>query len=169
MKRWYALFCKPREDARAQLHLENQGYTVFRPLARVRKIGVAPAKCVVESMFPRYMFVHLDAQDENWAPIRSTRGVVGLVRWGEYVPSLPNAWVSNLQARLSAEGWLDLSQPPAWQPQQPVRIVAGAFEGSEAIFQSRSGKDRVLILLNMLGQMRQVEVRESQLSQLVIA
>jgi transcription antitermination factor NusG len=37
---------------------------------------------VVEPMFSRYLFIRLDTEHSNWAPIRSTLGVSRLVSFG---------------------------------------------------------------------------------------
>jgi len=37
LKHWYAIYCKPREDERAELHLGLQDFEVFRPKHRVRR------------------------------------------------------------------------------------------------------------------------------------
>ncbi|MBD3646261.1 MAG: transcriptional activator RfaH, partial [Pseudomonadales bacterium] len=79
MKNWYVVQCKPNQDARAQENLNNQAFETFRPLARVRRRCRGQLKSAIESLFPRYLFIHLDEQEEDWGPIRSTRGVANLV------------------------------------------------------------------------------------------
>ena len=76
MKNWYAVYCKPSQDSRTEAHLRNQAFEVFRPLIRLRRRYGARMRQVVESMFPRYFFIQLDAL-VDWSPIRSNCGVVG--------------------------------------------------------------------------------------------
>ncbi len=79
LKHWYTIQCKPREEARAEANLDRQGYRTFRPLIR-QPIGRGGCRtAVTESLFPRYLFAQLCDVAENWAPIRSTRGVLGWV------------------------------------------------------------------------------------------
>ena len=80
---------------------------------------------IIEPMFPRYLFIHLSTQDENWGPIRSTIGVTQLVRFGNVPAQVPEDLVSILQAREDADGIQELPQPD-FQRGDTVRIVDGA-------------------------------------------
>lgn len=160
MKNWYAVHCKPGQDARAELHLGNQQYEVFRPLARVRKRCRGAMKDTIESLFPRYLFVQLDAVAENWAPIRSTRGVTGLVRFKDQPATVPTAIIDQLRQRMDAERCVDMSQG-RFAANQRVRIVDGPFNGWEGIFQARKGEDRVIILLTMMQQAQKLAFPEA--------
>ncbi|MCC5857219.1 MAG: transcription/translation regulatory transformer protein RfaH [Ectothiorhodospiraceae bacterium] len=151
-QRWYAVQAKPRQDARAETHLRNQGYEVFRPLIRVRKRRAGGMQQVVESMFPRYLFVRLCDLTENWAPIRSTRGVAGLVRWGDHVPTVPEGVIADLRGRMSDDGCVDLTGEADFRPNEKVRITEGVFAGYEGLYQARSGEERVVVLLEIMQQ-----------------
>ncbi|MCC5809397.1 MAG: transcription/translation regulatory transformer protein RfaH [Ectothiorhodospiraceae bacterium] len=155
-KRWYAVHCKPRQDARAEEHLANQGYELFRPRVRVRMHQADGARDRVESMFPRYLFIRLDALTENWGPIRSTRGVAGLVRWGDHVPTVPEEVIESLRRRTDEEGCLDLTGQNPYQPNDRVRITEGPFAGYQALYLANSGRERVIVLLSILQQSQQI-------------
>lgn len=60
MRRWYAVHRKPREDGRAESHLSRRCYEIFRPLVRMRRRCSGQVATVIESLFSRYLFVHLD-------------------------------------------------------------------------------------------------------------
>lgn len=157
-KCWYALQAKPRQDARAEEHLRNQGYEVFRPLVKVRKRRAGKLQDVVESMFPRYLFLRLCNISENWGPIRSTRGVAGLVRWGDNVPPVPDAVIADLQARMAEaeDGCVDLTDETDFRPNQKLRITEGVFAGYEALYRARTGDERVIVLLNIMQQAQEI-------------
>jgi transcriptional antiterminator RfaH len=98
-------------------------------------------------MFPRYLFVHLSDETDNWGPIRSTIGVANLVRFGMRAARVPDSLVHMMQSR-DEEGVQALAQPEL-KPGDPVRIVEGVMAGYEAIFQARTGKERVVLLLQL--------------------
>lgn len=158
MRNWYALHCKPQQDARAELHLLNQQFEVFRPLVRMRRQRRGKAVEVRESMFPRYIFVHLDDVHENWGPIRSTRGVAGLVRWGAHVPTVPDSVIQGLQANLAEDGCVDLTRACDFQMNERVRITDGPFAGYEGLFQARTGEERVVVLLDIMQQTQKLSL-----------
>ena len=163
MKRWYAVYCKPREDERAELHLDRQHFEVFRPKHRVRRKRQGRMTTLVESLFPRYLFIHLDDVAENWAPIRSTRGVAGLVRWGDRIPSVPETVVECLQRNMDEFGCIPT--PPAdYRAGDRLRILDGAFAGLEGVFYSRKGEDRVMLLLEIMKQPQKMTFPEAALA-----
>lgn len=162
MKHWYAVHCKPRQDERAEAHLRSQGFEIFRPLVRARRRQREGYRICIESMFPRYLFIRLDDIAEDWSPIRSTRGVADLVRWGGCVPWIPERVIDDLRARLDANGCVDLC--PEFAPNQRVRITEGPFAGYEALFQARSGQERVVVLLNIMQQTQRVQLPEQAIA-----
>lgn len=80
----------------------------------------------IESLFPRYLFIHLDDIAENWAPIRSTRGVAGLVRSGASIPSVPDYVIDCLQQNLDSVGCIP-TPPVGYQPGDKSRVLEGPF------------------------------------------
>jgi len=151
VKRWYAVHCKPRQDERAAIELVNQGFEVFFPRVRVRRRVRQRYTTVIESLFPRYLFVKLDdSGEEDWSPIRSTRGVTGLVRMGGQTPTVPDAVVEALLSRVDADNCVDLNPEDGFRPDDRVMITEGPLAGFEAIFKARNSQERVVVLLNLL-------------------
>ena len=154
---WYLIYSKPRLEECAREHLARQGYDVFLPMVRsqVRRNGRYIGR--IEPMFPRYLFVRLAAEAEDWAPIRSTRGVSRLVRFGTWPAVVPDPLVEGLRAASDADGLVcDLTPPPV-KAGDRVRVIDGVLAGYEGIVQARSGRERVELLLDVVG--RQVTAR----------
>lgn len=158
MENWYVIYCKPQQDARAEMELRNQKYEVFRPLVRFRRRYGARLRYVTESMFPRYLFIKLD-DTVNWAPVGSTRGVAGLVRWGSYVPRVPTFVVEELFKRVNAHNCVDLSVHD-YKHHEPVRITKGPFAGYQGLFDGSSGEERVIVLLEVMQQAQRLVLSE---------
>ncbi len=159
MKRWYAVYCKPQQDARAEEHLRNQSYEVFRPKARIRRRFGGRFRQVIESTFPRYLFIRLDSTNEDWAPIRSTRGVINLVRWGNHIPYVPDSVIDAIQTRSGNADTIDLVAED-YRPNERLRISVGPLAGYEGLFDSRSGEDRVIVLLDIMHRTQRLELPE---------
>jgi transcriptional antiterminator RfaH len=160
--RWYAIYCKPREDERAELHLTQQGFDVFRPKQRVRRRRRGGVAVVIESLFPRYLFVCLDDANEDWAPIRSTRGVEGLVRFGGRTPPVPSSVVDWLQSHCDEYGCVP-DPAPDYQKGDRLVVKDGLFAGYEGLFYGRRAEDRVTLLLTMMAQPQKVAFPETAL------
>ncbi|AGA31773.1 Transcriptional activator RfaH [Thioalkalivibrio nitratireducens DSM 14787] len=150
MKHWYAVHCKPNQDERAEDQLRNQGFEVFRPRIRCRRRARQRYRAVIESMFPRYLFVELDDASQDWSPIRSTRGVTGLVRMGGRIPHVPDPVIDALRRRVDADDCIEITPEEGFQPNQPVLITEGPLAGFQALFKARNSQERVVVLLNLM-------------------
>jgi transcriptional antiterminator RfaH len=157
MKQWYLVFCKPRQEDKAQINLERQGYPTYLPKLQQTRRRAGKRIQVVEPLFPRYLFIHLDDSTDNWSPIRSTLGVTSLVRFGHQAAIVPPQIIAVLQEREDEHG---LQRPgrPDLEPGARVRLLQGPLQHYDAIFLAKSGKDRVTILLDILGKQTRVQV-----------
>ncbi len=160
MQHWHLLMTKPREDERAETHLLNQGYEIFRPLLKKYRIRGGKQVAAIEPMFPRYIFIHLDDVLSNWAKIRSTRGVSGLVRFSELPAKVPGDLIDLLKAQCDDDSILDLTgkEPHVFREGDGVEITEGSFRGIQAIIKEQKGEDRVVLLLNLMGQEHAMEM-----------
>jgi len=158
MKAWYLIYSKPQQERLALDNLERQGYPSYLPLIRNRRRRNGRYVSLIEPMFPRYLFVHLSDQTDNWGPIRSTIGVANLVRFGMRAARVPDSLIETMRER--DEDGIQLLTPPELKPGDHVRIVEGVMAGYEAIFQAKTGKERVVLLL-MLAQDRTARVQVS--------
>ncbi|MDH2434243.1 transcription/translation regulatory transformer protein RfaH [Pokkaliibacter sp. MBI-7] len=147
--RWYLIQCKPRESFRAELHLRNQGYECFHPTIKVEKARKNGPQWVTEPLFPHYLFISLNGIEDNWYPIRSTRGVSKMVTFNGTPLPVPDQIVSDLRSCMASGQ--KLSTPISFVEGERIRIVDGCFKELEALFTARSGEERVIVLLNILN------------------
>jgi transcriptional antiterminator RfaH len=144
--RWYLVHCKPRQDKRASENLERQGFHCYSPARRVEKLRYGRKQVLAEPLFPGYLFIRLDRVNDNWHPIRSTRGVNGIVRFnGDPLP-VQDEVIEQIRARLEGAA----AQEPYLQPGERVQITEVAFSRLEAIFLANDGEERVAVLLSLL-------------------
>jgi transcriptional antiterminator RfaH len=101
-------------------------------------------------MFPRYLFIHLDSETDNWGPIRSTLGVVSIVRFGQRPANVPDALVQLLRSHEDLQG-IQIITPDDLKPGTRVRVTDGSFTGYEGIFEAKSSRQRVVVLLDIMG------------------
>src|SRR5690606_6056526 len=101
---WYVVHTKPRQEQRALLNLEQQGYECYLPTLATEKIRQGKLVVGEEPLFPRYLFIRLDSQQsgKSWSPIRSTKGVSRLVTFGTEPARVEAQLIETLQARHAA-------------------------------------------------------------------
>jgi transcriptional antiterminator RfaH len=164
MPQWYLVCSKPLAEATAQAQLERQGYATYLPrLSQVvrRQQGWVER---IGPLFPRYLFLRLDCGRQSLRPVHSTIGVSHVVRFGMHCAVVPEAIVAELRSRADPDTGLHrLRSQNELTAGTIVRITSGPFEGLEAIFERRAGLDRVVVLLNLLGQDASVCVSEDQI------
>lgn len=147
MADWYLIHTKPRQERTAQLNLERQHYTVYLPMHAYRKR--------IEPLFARYLFIHLDSESDDWGPIRSTRGVANLVRFGGVPAKVPDDLIKFLQNE--EDGHLEQKAERFCQGDS-VEITEGVLAGYQGIFQAETSAERAAVLLNVSDRYTSVQV-----------
>ena len=161
-KQWYLVYAKPRQEELAKTNLERQGFETYLPLIRIARRRLGRRVIRIEPMFPRYLFIRLDKIHDNWAPIRSTFGVSKLVRFGSEPTPVPDDLIKALHARDDRNGIQDRPLHDL-KIGEKVRIEEGPFMGYEGIFLAASSRERVIVLLNIVGKHAKATVDISKL------
>lgn len=150
VKSWYIVYTKVRQEDVALTNLERQGYSAYLPRCRHIRKRQARSMAIIEPLFPRYLFIHLDTLTDNWGPIRSTLGVVSLVRFGQKPARVPNALIAFLRSQEGVDGLHSWAEP-GYQTGERVRVADGPLEGYEGILLAKTSRERVVVLLDSLG------------------
>lgn len=158
---WYLAYTKPRQESVAELNLDRQGFEVYLPMFRTIKRGVAEP--VLEPMFPRYLFVRPRTEAQSLGVVRSTRGVLTLIRFGIEFGCVPCAVIERIRAFEAARRDASLAQLSGVRAGQTVMVCDGAFKGLEGIVESVSSK-RVVVLLEVLGRLARVGLPHNTLA-----
>lgn len=158
LARWYLIQTKPRQEARAQEHLQRQNFECYRPLKcdPLKKRGARGQG--EEELFPGYLFIRMDQVHDNWYPIRSTRGVARIVTFGGHPVPVQDQLIEQIRQRLIAP-----APRAVFNQGDVVRINAGGFGDVEAIFLTADGTERAVILLNLLQRQQKVVLPISSL------
>jgi len=158
MTPWYAVFCKPRQETVAEANLANQGFAVYLPRLTSPRRRAGRWIDTVEPLFPRYLFVAADLETRSLAPIRSTKGVSGLVRFGGEPAVVPDNLIEALRQREDAATGLHVCARPLFAPGDRVKLLQGPLAGLEGAFAAETGDLRVIVLMEMLGRLNRLEV-----------
>ncbi len=159
-KAWFVVRTKPRCEEEAEANLRAQGFVVLCPRYRKRVRHARKETMKLAPLFPGYLFIQLAPHERRWTTIRSTRGVAYVVHFGDRYPSLPEAFIAEMQARMDAQGVVRLPdmREESLRPGDLVRIRTGALAGLWGVVERLKPQDRVVVLVELLQREVRVEL-----------
>lgn len=163
--KWLLVYTKVKEEKRAKKNLENQGFEVFLPMIAYEKINQSKSTSL-ETMFPRYLFIKINVERDNWTQIKSTRGVSHLVKFGQTLAEVPNQIVTFLKSKVDKNDiFRQKIRMREFQKGEKLVIKKGILAGQEATFLFKQSKERVRILLRLVNQLVTAEIPASDVGQ----
>jgi len=161
--RWYAVYTQPHAETKALEHLLRQGYSAYLPRYRTRVRHARRSQMVLRPLFPRYLFAGIDRAAMRWRPILSTIGVADVVRAGDEPSPVPSEIVDVIREREAAGGFDWCNPQHSLRVGELVRVTAGAFEGMVGKLVELRDRDRVVVLLELLGRGVRAQLRAETL------
>ena len=154
---WYVVHTKPKQESRALVNLERQGFSCFLPTIPKKRVRGKAFEVVQEPLFSRYLFIELDTtlSGKSWAPIRSTLGVSKLVTFGTEPARVNPSLIEVLKEQEQNLAQTPISQ---YQPGDIVQIKEGPFKGIEAVYQMDDGEMRAMVLIELLQKPTRLQV-----------
>ena len=155
MSYWAAAQLQPQRDQLALHCLKLFGFETYAPRLRDRRIVRGREVIKTPLLFPRYAFVLIELQ---WIKAQYSPGVARLVMDGFAPAIVPDAVVASLKAR-EVSGLIELPPPPPrFRRGDYVRVLRGPLKGHVGLYAGMKPRDRVAVLLTMLGGSRRAEL-----------
>jgi transcriptional antiterminator RfaH len=162
--RWYVVQSKPNQEVRADTNLRRWGLDTVTPMIRESRHSRAsdhPSR--VSPLFPGYLFARFPLT--LLAKVRLTRGVSNVVAFGEYATPIDDGVIELMRSRIDSDGFVRMAEP---QPGDAVRITDGPLRSFVGIFEKElQGRDRVMILLTVLGAQTRVQLARAHIQKAV--
>jgi len=144
--------------------IENKIVEIFAPVQKKIVIKKGKQDIKEEKIFPGYVLIKMELDEETWDLVRNTDGVRGFVKTDKYPRPLPESEVKAIMK------FQEVEQPSfqaSFSVGEAVKITDGAFAdfiGSVETIDNTKGKIKVLI--SFLGREAPVELDFSQVSKL---
>jgi transcriptional antiterminator RfaH len=151
MERWYVAETHPQSETRALEHLARQGYAAYLPRYLKRRRHARRTDTVRAPLFPGYLFVCMDVAKTRWRAIRSTIGIRHLICEGEKPLPVPTGVVEGIRAQEDTSGLVPVAPPVPFTAGEEVRVTDGALREQIGWFQRVADRERVVILMSLLG------------------
>ncbi len=160
---WVLVYTKAGEEKKAEINLKLQGFETFLPL--ILPDNNAKSDSELTPIFPRYLFVKIKSNENNWSVINSTYGVKKLVLFTDKLVPIPKEIIQEIKAKLNHRKVYKKNITFVEHKEgDDVSIVKGRFAGLEAVFLSKKSQDRVRLLLKFLNSTVIAELNKSHIS-----
>lgn len=158
---WYVIHTKPQQELLASSMLEDRlELNVYLPEVLQSYRG----QMQLRPLFPRYLFLQVDLSEVELTTINSTPGVIHLVAFGDRPLPLREGVVAGIRQEVDHLNETGGLLPATYHSGDVVRLTEGPLRGLHAIFlRHLRPKERVLVLLNFLGQENEVELNLAEL------
>jgi len=155
-KKWLIALYKSNEVKKVEINLLNQNFNFYLPKITTKKINAKPK---VETLFPGYIFINTSV--ENYSALKYTMGIKNIIKFGDNISCISD---EEIEAMQMAEETSKID-PIASQIQigQDVIIAKGSLAGSIVKVCSLPSKERIGILLSLLGSVRRVTIPEKDI------
>ncbi len=157
------------ESRIASMNMEERIYEVVIPMEEVVEIKNGKKVVVQKKVFPGYLMVRLELDDDSWYVVRNTPGVTGFVGSGAKPTSLSRREVENiLVTKVEGEEPIRKSKPRMeHEVGESVRVKEGPFaDFTGTIAEINDVQLKLKVLVNIFGRETPVELDFAQVAKL---
>lgn len=141
------------EKSIQNLHLEDQILSVEVPMQDVVEIKNGQKKTSQKKMFPGYVLLHMDMNEETWYVVRNTRGVTGFV--GPESKPVPLTEEEMTHMGIVREPEMEVD----FEVGDEVKVIAGVWKDTVGQIKSiNMSKSTVAIGVDIFGRETAVEI-----------
>src|SRR5262245_11045687 len=144
---WACAQLKPMQTRLALHCLGLAGFETYLPRLREHRVRGSRRIEIARALFPGYCFILITLQ---WSNACYAPGVRRIILDGEVPARVPDRIIDDLRKR-EHNGLIELPKPRVLRAGDPVRVLRGPFAGHLALYDGMQPRDRVAILLALLG------------------
>lgn len=142
--------------------LQDQIIEVSVPMQDVVEVKNGVKKQVQKKLFPGYVLLNMEMNDDTWYVVRNTRGVTGFVGPGSKPVPLTEQEMKNMGIKnRNKDVLIDLELGDT------IMVISGAWEGTTGIIkQINTHKQIITINVDMFGRETPVEISFTDIKKL---
>ncbi len=171
-KAWYILHSYAGMESKVQEnimrrveahHFEERVSQVLVPKEKRHEFQKGRRVEVEKIIFPSYVFVEMELDEETWSVVRHTPGVIGFVNINGHPVPMTEKEVEGVRNRVE-EGMVPKF---SLEVNQKVEVASGPFEGLKGIINAiYPDKDKARLTVGFFGRDVVVEVDTAQLKKI---
>jgi transcriptional antiterminator NusG len=151
------------------MNVEERIFEVVIPMEDVIEFKAGRKVVVQKKVFPGYLLVRMDLDDDSWYVVRNTPGVTGFVGNGARPTPLVRKEVESILGVGKAEPGQEKKVRPRleFEPGEQVRVTTGPFaDFNGAISDIDVARSKLTVLVNIFGRETPVELELGQVAKL---
>jgi len=157
---WYVVQTKPRNEQRAQYHLEREGIETLNPLMEAYRSKRSRSLRTLQPLFPNYIFARF-ILERDYPKVRWARGVNKVLGRGRDPMPISDVVVKEIKSRVNED--YVVKRAYDLKPHDTVKIKEGPLRDLIGIFDRWMSKEgRIRVLLSLIGYQTSVQLHYSQ-------
>ena len=162
VKKWYAVYTKPRWEKKIDTVLIRKGIESWCPLQKIERQWSDRKKIIEDPLFKSYVFVRIDQSERS--KVLMTDGVLNFVHYLRKPAVIKDAEVETIKKYLSEkDARISVISEEGFAAESRITVNHGVFMGNEGTV-LRGGRKKVYVKLESLGQVMVVEFPAEYLS-----
>jgi transcription termination/antitermination protein NusG len=151
------------ESRISSMNVEEKIFEVVIPMEDVMEIKSGKKQVVQRKVFPGYLLVRMDLDDDSWYVVRNTPGVTGFVGSGARPIPLSEREVDRILQRKPVG---ERPKPKLeWSVNDPVRVTTGPFANFQGLISEiDTDRSKLKVLVNIFGRETPVELGFDQVA-----
>jgi transcriptional antiterminator NusG len=157
------------ESRIASMNMEERIFEVVIPVEDVIEFKNGKTQVVSKKVFPGYLLVRMDLDDDSWYVVRNTPGVTGFVGLGARPTPLSRKEVESiLQVKVDGQEPTKKGRPRLeYEVGESVRVKEGPFaDFTGTIAEINEDQLKLKVLVNIFGRETPVELEFAQVAKL---
>ena len=151
------------------MNVEGRIFEVVIPMEDVIEFKGGRKVVAQKKLFPGYLYVRMDLDDDSWYVVRNTPGVTGFVGNGARPTPLSRKEVENVLGVGKEEPGVEKKVRPRleFEEGEQVRVITGPFaDFNGAISDIDVARSKLTVLVNIFGRETPVELELGQVAKL---
>lgn len=158
---WYLIYTKPRHEKKVHHYLQEKQISSLLPVRQCIKNWHDRKKLIEEPLFPSYVFLYVNNQDTYFQGLGAD-GAMYYVKSGNVAARVQDHVISNLRILTQGQPQLEVSTH-RFEPGEKLTITKGALTGLHCELIRYSGKEKILVRVELLSRSLLVSVTDDYL------
>jgi transcriptional antiterminator RfaH len=149
VKKWYAIYTRPRAEKQVFDRLTEMNVEVFLPLQKTYRVWSDRKKLVMKPLLTSYIFVKTAGRERG--EIIKTNGAVKYISFEGSPVSIPENQINNLRLIVNSDAEIEVTKEQ-FDPGDKVEVMHGSLTGLTGELIKTGSQNRVIIRIDKLDQ-----------------